>query len=65
MIAFKVGDYAVYPGHGVGMIKAIEEKSFAGGAKVFFYILKIVDSEMTLMVPTHKAKDVRLFLKKK
>ena len=35
---FKVGDNAVYPAHGVGVIKRIEEKMISG-AKKSFYVL--------------------------
>ncbi len=48
---FKIGDKAVHPAHGVGEVTAIEKKSIAGTDKRF-YILKIVDTGMTVMVPT-------------
>lgn len=48
---FKIGDKAVHPAHGVGEVTAIEKKSIAGNDKQF-YILKIVDTGMTVMVPT-------------
>ena len=48
---FKVGDKAVYPAHGVALIKAIESKEVAG-ARVEFYVLQIISSGATLMVPT-------------
>lgn len=47
---YKIGDMAVYPTQGVGVIEAIEAKEFAG-EKHEFYILRIVDSDMTIMVP--------------
>lgn len=51
---FKVGDNAVYPAHGVAQITAIESREIAGRKKDF-YILKILDSGMKLMIPTDGA----------
>lgn len=48
---FKVGDKAVYPAHGVGVIKRIETREI-GGAKLDFYVIQILSSGATLMVPT-------------
>jgi CarD family transcriptional regulator len=48
---FKVGDKAVYPAHGVGVIKRIESRS-VGGTNQDFYVLQILSSGATLMVPT-------------
>lgn len=48
---FKVGDKAVYPSHGVAIIKNIESREVAGN-KLDFYVLQIVSSGATLMVPT-------------
>jgi len=47
---FSVGDKAVHPAHGVGEVTSIEKKTIAGSDKRF-YIMKIVDSGMTVMVP--------------
>ncbi len=47
---FQIGDKAVYPGHGVGVIEAIETKQFSGKEQIF-YILKILENGMTIMVP--------------
>ncbi len=51
---FKVGDKAVYPAHGVGVIKAVETKELEG-IKSTFYVLKILDNGMTIMVPVQNA----------
>ena len=48
---FDIGDKAVYPGHGVGVIEAIESKTISGKEQLF-YILRIVDNGMTIMIPT-------------
>jgi CarD family transcriptional regulator len=53
-MAFKVGDMAVYPGHGVGVIEGIETRDIAGSRQTF-YVLKILDNGMTIMVPTANA----------
>jgi CarD family transcriptional regulator len=51
---FNVGDKAVYPGHGVGVIRDIEELDL-GEAKATVYVLKILDNGMTIKVPLHNA----------
>lgn len=56
---FRVGDIAVYPAHGVGEVQSIETREIAGN-KHQFYILKIIDSGMTIMVPVHGVKSVGL-----
>lgn len=56
---FKVGDHAVYPAHGVSVVKRIEEK-VVGGKKKAFYVLQVVDNQMTIMVPTDNAEAVGL-----
>jgi CarD family transcriptional regulator len=56
---FKVGENAVHPHHGVGEVTAVEIKEIAGHRKTF-YILRIVDSGMKVMVPTDAAERVGL-----
>jgi CarD family transcriptional regulator len=56
---FKVGDVAVYPAHGVGEVQSIETREIAGN-KHKFYILKILDTGMTIMVPTGNVRNVGL-----
>ncbi len=56
---FKVGDIAVYPAHGVGKIVEIEMKEIGGG-KDTFYVMKIFENNMKVMVPTHNANAVGL-----
>ena len=51
---FKIGDKAVHPAHGVGEVTSIEERRIAGNA-TNFYIIKIVETGMTVMVPTDGA----------
>jgi CarD family transcriptional regulator len=56
---FSVGEVAVYPGHGVGRIESIEEKEFSG-TKRAFYIMRILDTDMTIMVPVDGAENAGL-----
>jgi len=56
---FKVGDSAVYPAHGIAIIKRIEEKD-VGGKKKSFYVLQVVETQMTIMIPTENAGAVGL-----
>jgi CarD family transcriptional regulator len=58
-MSFKEGDKAVHPAHGVGEITSIEQREIAGSKKSF-YILKILDSGMTVMVPTDGAERLGL-----
>ncbi len=56
---FKVGDKSVHPAHGVGEVTAIEEREI-GGTRATFYILRILDNGMKVMVPTSAATQVGL-----
>ena len=60
---FEIGDKAVYPGHGVGVIEAIESKQILG-KKQIFYILRILDNGMTngmtIMIPRDHVETVWL-----
>ena len=56
---FHIGDKAVYPGHGVGVIEAIESKQISGKEQVF-YMLRILDNAMTIMIPQDNVEAVRL-----
>ena len=56
---FKVGEMAVYPAHGVGIIESIESREFSGN-KNNFYILRLLSNGMTIMVPTDTASSVGL-----
>lgn len=50
---FQVGDYIVYPMHGAGIIKDIEEKEISG-EKQHYYVIKMLISNMQVMIPTGK-----------
>ncbi|OGP58299.1 MAG: CarD family transcriptional regulator [Deltaproteobacteria bacterium RBG_13_49_15] len=56
---FRVGDLAVYPAHGVGRIDAIESREF-NGEKHDFYILKVLENGMVIMIPTRNVQSVGL-----
>jgi CarD family transcriptional regulator len=56
---FKIGDRAVYPAQGVGVVESIEAREFSG-QKHEFYILRIIDNDMTIMVPVDNASNVGL-----
>jgi CarD family transcriptional regulator len=58
-LQFKVGDSAVYPSHGVGVIKRIDEKMIAGSKKSF-YVMQVIDNGMTIMIPTDNTAGVGL-----
>lgn len=56
---FQVGDLAVYPAHGVGRIEAIESK-VVSGEKHDFYIMKVLENNMVIMIPTWNVDSVGL-----
>ncbi len=56
---FKIGDKAVYPAHGVGVIEDIKAKVISGTRRTF-YVLRILEKEMTIMIPTDNAQNVGL-----
>ena len=56
---FKIGDIAVYPSHGVGVIQAIESRKISETEQTFF-IFRIMDSEMTIMIPIGNIETVGL-----
>ena len=59
-VSFKAGEMAVYPAHGVGVVQAIETKCFTSGEKKFFYVLRILDTGITIMIPMENAEQVGL-----
>jgi CarD family transcriptional regulator len=59
VVMFKVGDLAVYPAHGVGRIESIESKKI-GGNRQDFYIMRIFENDMKIMIPVQNADNVGL-----
>jgi CarD family transcriptional regulator len=56
---FQIGDLAVYPAHGVGKIQAIESR-VVNGEKHNFYIMKVLENGMVIMIPTSNVESVGL-----
>jgi CarD family transcriptional regulator len=59
MTQFKVGDHAVYPGHGVGKINSIESKEILGTIHMFYSVM-ILETGMKIMIPAANIKSVGL-----
>ena len=56
---FTIGDYVVYPSHGVGKIVAIEEQVVLD-TKLELFVIEFEKDKMTLRVPTAKVESVGL-----
>jgi CarD family transcriptional regulator len=56
---FKIGEKVVYPAHGVGVIEDVQAKTVSG-AETKFYTLRIMDTDMKIMIPTGKAEAIGL-----
>lgn len=54
---FKVGDIVVYPAHGVSEVESIETREISGN-EISFFILKVLDTQMTVMVPVSNVQNV-------
>ena len=55
--AFDVGDYVVYPKHGVGRVIELQEQEIAG-MKLELYVLRFEKERMTLRVPMNKVEAI-------
>ena len=55
--AFDVGDYVVYPKHGVGRVIELQEQEIAG-MTLELYVLRFEKERMTLRVPTNKVEAI-------
>jgi CarD family transcriptional regulator len=58
-LPFSCGDYVVYPNHGVGRVKAIEEQAISG-CQLHVFVIEFEKNRMTLRVPVTKAKTAGL-----
>lgn len=56
---FQVGNLAVYPAHGVGIIEKIETQEISGCTQDF-YVMRILDNNMIIMIPTNNVDNVGL-----
>ena len=55
--AFDVGDYVVYPKHGVGRVIELQEQEIAG-MQLELYVLRFEKERMTLRVPVGKVEAI-------
>ena len=53
----RVGDRAVYPGHGVGKITSIEDKDILG-SRLTFYSMQITESGTKIMIPKNRMQSI-------
>jgi len=56
-LGFKIGEFVVYPAHGVGMIVSIEEQEVAG-LTLELFVISFEQDKLTLRVPVAKIKSV-------
>ena len=59
MADFQVGEKAVYPGHGVAEITDVEVREISGST-MEFYVLRVLENDMKIMVPRRNADAVGL-----
>lgn len=58
-MTFQIGEKVVYPNQGIGTIENISTRSFGGNAERF-YLLRLMFSSMTVMVPFSHVGDIGL-----
>ena len=56
---FQIGDNIVYPMHGAGIIKAIEDKEVLGKIQQY-YVINMSSSAMEIMIPTDKVMKLNI-----
>jgi CarD family transcriptional regulator len=56
-VSFDIGDYVVYPKHGVGRVIELQNSEIAG-MQLELYVLRFEKERMTLRVPINKAESV-------
>lgn len=56
---FQVGQLAVYPAHGVGVIESVQERA-VGAFLQKFYIMRLLDNDMIIMIPLNNARNIGL-----
>lgn len=59
MSEFNIGDKVVYPAHGVAEVTGVERREIAGSA-MEFYVLRVLENDMKVMVPKKNAGSVGL-----
>jgi CarD family transcriptional regulator len=58
-MSYAVGDKAVVPSHGVGVVTEIVEQDFGNGVESF-YTFKILDNGMSVLIPLNKIEENRI-----
>jgi CarD family transcriptional regulator len=56
---FQIGQLAVYPAHGVGVIESVQERVVSGTVQQF-YIMRLLDNDMIIMIPMNNARNIGL-----
>jgi CarD family transcriptional regulator len=56
---FQIGQLAVYPAHGVGVIESVQERVVSGNVQQF-YIMRLLDNDMIIMIPKNNARNIGL-----
>ncbi len=59
MSEFQIGEKAVYPGHGVAEVTGLEKREISGSS-MEFYVLRVLENDMKVMVPKRNAANVGL-----
>jgi len=59
MSEFQIGEKAVYPGHGVAEVTGLEKRKISDSS-MEFYVLRVLENSMKVMVPKHNADKVGL-----
>jgi len=59
MTLFQIGEKVVYPNHGIGTVENISSRAF-GAQHERFYLLRLVYSSMTVMVPFSHVHEIGL-----
>ncbi|MEG0376968.1 MAG: CarD family transcriptional regulator [Eubacterium sp.] len=54
---YEVGDKIVYPMHGAGVVKTIEEKEIFDVTQMY-YLMEIVSEGMEILIPVDKAEEI-------
>ncbi|MBI5374109.1 MAG: CarD family transcriptional regulator [Candidatus Schekmanbacteria bacterium] len=57
--SFKINTHVVYPGHGVAVVRAIEEKKIGTNSEKY-YILELIENKMRILLPVKNSTKVGL-----
>ncbi len=55
----KIGDMAVYPAHGVGVIESVQQRML-GDKSYNFFVMRILDNDMKIMIPVENVSEIGL-----